>query len=191
METQQRGYKVSISMDYNPNVLFSVFVIIGIHQRNPSTKISMDLFSTSEEKINSNAEYKFISDGGLYNREAIFRIGFSTTVENIAYCGSFSHVQTVIVIFSAGWEQQQPASFQNNSQLQLARSPQKNTASIVAIRLSIGELKRALLFVSGSMLYHSHSTKSTQLYFTFPADKRRYIDSTRHWTFIYVCMSIM
>ena len=33
------------------------------------------------EKINSNAEYKFISDGALYNREAIFRIGFSTTVD--------------------------------------------------------------------------------------------------------------
>ena len=76
MEIQQKGYKVSISMDYNPNVLFSVFVIIGIHQRNPSTKISMDLFSTSEEKINSKAEYKFISDEGLYNREAIFVLAF-------------------------------------------------------------------------------------------------------------------
>ena len=118
MEIQQKEYKVSISMDYNPNVLFSVFVIIGIHQRNPSTKISMDLFSPSEEKINSNAEYKFISDEGLYNREDIFRICFSRTVENIAYCGSFSHVQTVSVISSVGWEQRQPASFQNNSQLQ-------------------------------------------------------------------------
>ena len=125
MEIQQKEYKVSISMDYNPNVLFSVFVIIGIHQRNPSTKISMDLFSTSEEKINSNAdsisatywnaEYKFISDEGLYNRRAIFRIGPTIDVDQNACCGSFSHVQTVIVISSAGWEQRQPASFQKSA----------------------------------------------------------------------------
>ena len=125
MEIQQKEYKVSISMDYNPNVLFSVFVIIGIHQRNPSTKISMDFLSTSEEKINSNAdsisatywnaEYKFISDEGLYNRRAIFRIGPTIDVDQNACCGSFSHVQTVIVISSAGWEQRQPASFQKSA----------------------------------------------------------------------------
>ena len=122
MEILQKGYKVSISVDYNPNALFTVFVmqVIGIHQRNSSTKISMDLFSTSEEKINSNAEYKFPSDEDLYNRKAILRIGPFGDVENIACCGNFSHVQTVIVISSAGWEHRQPASFQNNSQLQLA-----------------------------------------------------------------------
>ena len=71
---------------------------IGIHQRNPS-----------EEKINTNA------DGGLYNRRAIFRIGPTTDVDHNACCGSFSHVQTVIVISSAGWEQRQPASFQKSA----------------------------------------------------------------------------
>ena len=94
MEIQQKGYKVSISMDYNPNVLFSVFVIIGIHQRNPSTKISMDLFSTSEEKINSNAEYKFVSDESLHNleSESYFPYWPTVDVDHDACCGSFSHV---------------------------------------------------------------------------------------------------
>ena len=76
-----------------------------------------------------------------------------------------------------------PASFQNNNQLQLARSPKKTSAPIVAIRLSITKFEDGPPLRIWFGVYHSHSAKLTQLYLTFPADKRKYIDSTRHWTF--------
>ena len=51
MEIQQKGYKVSISMDYNPNVLFSVFVIIGIHyELKLFHLLQMDFHTRSEKK---------------------------------------------------------------------------------------------------------------------------------------------
>ena len=88
--------------DKNKNAIF-VFVF------------DVPIGTTSEVKINSNADYKFISDEGLYSRRAIFLIGPTIDVDHNACCGIFSHVQTVIVISSAGWEQRQPASFQKSA----------------------------------------------------------------------------
>ena len=81
IEIQEKEYKVSITMEYIPNVLFSVFIIIGIHQRNPSTKISMDLSIGKLSSVLALLETSRISPA----------VG--------------------VVISSAGWEQRQPASF--------------------------------------------------------------------------------
>ena len=61
----------------------------------------MDSFSASEEKKYSNAEYKFISDEGLYSWNAIYNSGYDGGLERFACRGSFSHVLTVVALSSA------------------------------------------------------------------------------------------
>ena len=75
-----------------------------------------------------------------------------------------------------------PASFQN-SQLQPGRSPKKSSCPVVAIRVSITKFEDGPPLRIWFGVYHSHSSKLTQLYLTFPADSRKYVDSTRNWTF--------
>ena len=75
-----------------------------------------------------------------------------------------------------------PASLVYN-QLQAGRSPKKTSCPVVAIRLSITKFEDGPPLRIWFGVYHSHSSKLTQLYLSFPGDKRKYIDSTRNWTF--------
>ena len=76
-----------------------------------------------------------------------------------------------------------PASLHNNSQAPTRPTQQHSQLPRVAVRLTVTKFEDGPPVRIWFSLCHSQSPRLTQFYLSFSKDKRKYLESTRNWSF--------